>query len=885
MGILNSIRDGLNALSDKRARNQQIDEELESYLGESISEKMRRGMSAEDAIRAARAEVGSTEVVKHKVWNAGWESGAERLWSDLRYTIRRLSRSPGLVFVVVLSIGLGIAANATIFSIVSKFILSPAPVGDPATLVTIYRTYDRGQCCNELPFPVYRDIREQAKSFSGVSAYFELLPASISSAGNPERLWGQATSENYFDVAQLRMASGRGFAAGEYHAPVIVLGYRAWKQHFAGDPSIVGKPITVSGHPYTVVGIAPPSFHGLDPILDPQFWVPLGNLAELAANSPKEESRFTQWIRVAGRLQPGVTKDQAMQELNVIAERLAQAHPETDKNNGFHLEPTNAPPPRGKRAVILFLTALSAVALLVLFIACANVANLLLAQGAQRQREMAVRLALGATRAQLLRQLLIESIVLALAGGVVGVLLSIWATYALSSFRLPVPIAVDTSVNVDGRVLLYSFLLSLVAGFICGFVPAWTASRPLMPNALKGEEALARPGHRWSLRSSLVVAQISLSLILLCAAGLFLRSLENASRIDVGFRSRGLVMMAIDPQLHRYTPERSVQLLSAVRERIAALPGIVSATTSDGVPLSMGHRADGFEVPGRPKPQGQNVVELYMVGSDYFETLGIPRVAGRDLGEENPTATRVGVVNEEFVHRFFQGENPVGHVVNGSGVRYQIVGVVKNIKARTIDEDLRPVLYRSINQTIGPDPSADGYSIMARYEGDPAALIDAMQHQIHAIDPALAVFNIKTMEEHVHEALFLQRLVGTIFTVFAVTGLLLALIGLYSVMSYSVSQRTREIGVRMALGARATQVQSMIVRGGMRLALVSLAIGLPLALAAARLTTSLLYGVRPWDIATFTLVPALLIAVALIACWIPSRRASHVDPIAALRMD
>jgi predicted permease len=299
----------------------------------------------------------------------------------------------------------------------------------------------------------------------------------------------------------------------------------------------------------------------------------------------------------------------------------------------------------------------------------------------------------------------------------------------------------------------------------------------------------------------------------------------------------------------------------------------------------MGHRADGFEVPGRPKPQGQNVVELYMVGSDYFETLGIPRVAGRDIGEENPTATRVGVVNEEFVRRFFQGENPIGHVVNGSGVRYQIVGVVKNIKARTIDEDLRPVLYRSINQTIAPDPSPDGYSILARYEGDPATLIDAMQHQIHAIDPALAVFNIKTMEEHVHEALFLQRLVGTIFTVFAITGLLLALIGLYSVMSYSVSQRTREIGVRMALGARATQVQSMIVRGGMRLALVSLAIGLPLALAAARLTTSLLYGVRPWDIATFTLVPALLIAVALLACWIPSRRASHVDPIAALRMD
>lgn len=885
MSFLKNIRAGLNALRNKPARNREIDEELESFLGESINEKLRRGMSPEAAIRAARAEVGSVGVISHKVWNAGWESWAERLWSDLRYTLRRLSHSPGLVFVVVLSIGLGIAANTTIFSIVSKFILSPASVGDPATLVTIYRTYDRGQCCNELPFPVYRDIRGQAKSFAGVSAYYELLPASISNSGTPERLWGQATTENYFDVAQLRMASGRGFAAGEYHAPVIVLGYQAWKQHFAGDPSIIGKPITVSGHLYTVVGVAPPNFHGLDPILDPQFWVPFGDLPELTANPPNEESRFTQQIRVAARLQPGVTKVQAMQELNIIAERLAQAHPETDKNNGFHLEPTNAPPPRGKRAVILFLTALSAVALLVLFIACGNVANLLLAQGAQRQREMAVRLALGATRAQLLRQLLIESLVLALAGGVVGVLLSIWATYALSSFHLPVPISVDTSVNVDGRVLLYSFLLSLIAGFICGFVPAWTASRPLMPNALKGEEALARPGRRWSLRSSLVVAQISLSLILLCAAGLFLRSLENASRIDVGFRSRGLVIMAIDPQLHRYTPERSVQLLSAVRERIAALPGVVSATTTDGVPLSMGHRADGFEVPGHPKPQGQNVVELYMAGTDYFKTLGIPRIAGRDLGEENPTATRVGVVNEEFVRRFFQGENPVGHIVNGAGVPYQIVGVVKNTKARTIDEDLRPVLYRSINQTIAPDPSAEGYNLMARYEGDPAALIAAMQHEIHSVDPALAIFNIQTMEEHMRDALFLPRLVGTLFTVFGVSGLLLALIGLYGVMSHSVSQRTHEIGVRMALGARATQVQSMIIHRGIRLVIVALAIGLPLALAIARLTTSLLYGVQPWDVATFIIVPALLVAVALVACWIPSRRASHVDPIAALRME
>ena len=885
MGLFRTTRDGIRALHDKRSRNREINEELVNFLGESINEKIRRGMSPKDAIRTARAEIGSAESVRTKVWHAGWESTADTLWRDLTYTLRRLSRAPSLVFVVLLSIGLGIAANSTIFSLVSKFVLELPPVGGPSTLVTIYRTYDRGRCCNNLPAPVYRDLRTQTQSFSGVSAYYEIVPASISSAGEPERLWGQAVTENYFDVAQLRMAAGRGFAANECHAPVIVIGYRLWQQRFAGDTSILGRPLTLSGHPYTIIGVAPPGFHGLDQILDPQFWVPLGDLQQLAANAPKEESRHTQWLRLAARLKPGVTHVQAAQELNIIAERLAHAHPESDKGTGFLIEPAGSLNPRDKKTLQLFLTALSAVALIVLSIACANVANLLLAQGAQRQREIAVRLALGATRAQLLRQLLLESILLALAGGMLGVLLSVWATWALSSFRLPVPVSMDLSVHVDWRVLVYTFFLSLFAGFLCGFVPAWTASRPLMPNALKGEEALARPGHRFNLRSLLVVAQITLSLILLCAAGLFLRSLQSASRIDAGFRSRGVVMMAMDPQLHGYTPERSVQLLSLARQRIAALPGVISATTTDGVPLSMGHRSDGFTVPGRPTPQGENVVELYMAGPDYFSTLGIPRISGRDLGEENPSVPRVGVVNQQFVRHYFQNDNPIGQTVNGAGMLYQIVGVVKDTKSRTIGEDQRPVLYRSINQTIGPDASPDGYTLMARYEGDPAALIAAMQHEIHSLDPALAIFNIQTMEEHMRAALFLPRLVGTLFTVFGVSGLLLALIGLYGVMSYSVSQRTHEIGVRMALGARATQVQSMIIHRGIRLVIVALAIGLPLALAIARLTTSLLYGVHPWDVATFTIVPALLVAVALVACWIPSRRASHVDPIAALRME
>jgi len=406
-----------------------------------------------------------------------------------------------------------------------------------------------------------------------------------------------------------------------------------------------------------------------------------------------------------------------------------------------------------------------------------------------------------------------------------------------------------------------------------------------MPNALKGEDAPARPGRWWSLRVVLVVAQITLSLVLLCAAGLFLRSLKGAAKIDVGFRSRGVIMMSVDPQLHRYTPDRAVLMLREVRERVASLPSVIAATTTDVVPLSGASRSDGFEVPGRPKPQGENVVELYMVGLEYFETLGISRLAGRSFGAENPTAPKVGIVNEEFVKRFFQGENSVGHTVNGAGVPYEIVGVVKDTKSRTIGEQQRPVLYRSINQNVASDPSQDGYTVMARYEGDAATLTKAMENQIHAVDPALAIFNTQTMEEHLHEALFLPRLVGVLFSVFGLGGVTLASVGLYGVMSYYVSQRTKEIGVRMALGARATEVQRMVVRGGMRIALVSVVLGLPMALAAAKLSTSLLYGVRPWDIATFTLVPLLLAVVSLIACWIPSRRASRVDPMVALRSD
>lgn len=802
---------------------------------------------------------------------------------DLVYCYRRLRRTPGVVLAVVLSIGLGIAANATIFSLVSKFVLAPAPVGDPGTLTTVYRTYDNGSCCNNLPMPVYRDLREQAKSFSGLAAYDELVPASLGGNGEPERVWGQATTANYFDVTQLRMPQGRGFRNDEEHAPVIVLGYQLWQRRFHGDPRIVNETVTLGGRLFTVVGVAPKGFRGVDLILDPQFWIPLGNLPQLTPTAPDPESRTMQWLNVTARLKPGVTPTQAAAEMQLLGQRFAAQHAETDRGDNFHLEPAGSLPPRDKKSIQLFLAALFGVVLLVLCIACANVANLLLAQGARRQREMAVRLALGAGRGQLVRQLLLESLSLSLGGGILGILLSVWATFALSSFKLPAPMPLDLAVVVDWRVLLYTLGLSLAVGFLCGFVPAWTASAPVMPNALKGEESMARPGRVWSLRNILVVVQISLSLVLLCAAGLFLRSLEGAAKIDPGFRSSGVVMLGVDPQ--NYPPLKTLQLLSTVRQKIAALPGVMNVTVTDGLPLSGGHHSDGFVAEGKPAGTESTTVEMFMAGPAYFDTLGIPRLAGRDLAVENPTAPKVTIVNQELVRRFFPGENPIGRHILDGGVPYEIVGVVGNTKSRFIGEDARPIMYRSIDQAIAGDPSQDGFRFLVRYQGDPAALVDAVRREIHSLDATLAIFNVQTMDEHLRDALFLPRLVGTLFTVFGSIGVLLASVGLYGVVSYSVSQRTKEIGVRMALGARAEQVQSLFVRGGMWLSLVSFVAGLPIALAGAKLATSLLYGVHPLDAITFTVVPLVLFVITLVACWIPARRASRVDPMIALRVD
>ena len=873
----------------KPEADQELDAELRFHIEQQIAAYIASGLSLEEASRRAHLEFGGVQQTKESVRDVKWFTHLESLFRDIRFGFRQLRKNPAFVAAVVISIGLGIAANSTIFSLFSSFVLRPAPVGEPASLLAL-RTIERGECCNHFSGPLFQDIREQAKSFSGVAAYYELVPASVGGKGEPERVWGQLTTANYFDVAQLHMEHGRGFASDEEHLPVIVLSHRLWQRRFSGDPAIVGKSIALSGRPFTVVGVTPPAFGGLDLILDTQFWVPLGNVDQLAdqlaPNANNRELRGYHWLAVIGRIKAGVTRAQTAAELKVLAQNFSQLHPDTQKDLGFHFDTAGSLPPRDKSAVLLFLTALSVVALLVLCIACGNVANLFLAHASARQREMAVRLALGASKTRLLRQVLTETVLLALGGGLFGLALSFWATQALSTFHLPVPIPLDLSVSLDWKVLFYTFLLSIGTGVLFGLAPAWTAMRTVLPSTLKGEDVLARPGRVWSLRNVLVIAQIAMSLILLCATGLFLRSLENASRIEIGFRSRGTLMMSIDPRVHGYNAERTVQFLNQLQERVAGLPGVTSAACTDVAPLSMGNQSEYFSVEGHPAPSGPvPSVDLYMATPGYFDTLGILRVAGRDFANEGSAAPKIAVVNESFVQYLFGKENPIGQRVNDGGVSYEIIGVVKNIKSRTLGEETRPVLFRSLAQSVGGSPSPLGYSVLARYSGDSSALSRAVRNEIHTLDPTLAIFSVKTMEEHLRDALFLPRLAGILFGLFGFVGLLLAAVGLYGVMNYSVSRRTREIGIRLALGAPAGGVQRLVIRQGMLLVLIALLIGLPVAFAVAKLSASFLYGVRPQDIVTFTAIPLFLATVALLACWLPARRASRVDPLISLRYE
>ncbi len=812
----------------------------------------------------------------------------ENLAQDIRYTLRTLLRAPGFSFVVIVSIALAFAANATVFSVANGLLWGVLPVRDPGRIVM----FSEG---NSFSWPDYIDYRDQTTTIfaDAIAAHFPLIPASIGGKGVPERVWGQSVSGNFFPMLDVPMTLGRSILPEDDTSArdhVVVLSYGLWRRRFAADPNIVNRDVALNGQHYTVVGVAPPGFYGVDRGIASEFWVPLAAaeeiLPDLATGGSVRADRNNQWVMLDARLKPGVTRARAEILLNVVKKRLDDAWHKDDKTHekitlqtGGALIAGSATPAFTLMAVLMIVVGL------VLLVACANVANLLLARATGRQKEIAIRLAVGAGRRQLVRQLLIESFVLSLAGAGLGFLLAAVAAHAISRVQLPLPFPIAFDFNVDWRVALFTLGLSAITAVVFGLVPALRASRPDLVGSLKEGTAGFGGSTRSRMRNTLVIVQVSLSLVLLTTAGLFLRSLGNASSIDIGFKPANLLIMSMDPKLQNYSHDKTTKFLAQLHDRVAALPGVRSVSFVGVVPLSIGGQADNFVVDAAQGHPAQNHIAFVdNVGTGYFQTMGIPLLRGRGFAPQldGPTAA---IINQTMAAHLFPGQDPIGRNIRQDKTKYTIIGIARDSKLRTIGEKPSDAVFFFLNASPEKANSFFGTTILVRTSMDPRALTSSVRDQIAALDPNMAVFNAETMQQHVDKSLLLPRISALLLGIFGAIGLTLASIGLYGVMSYSVRRRTREIGIRMALGAKRPTVLRMILRQGLILTTIGLAIGVAIAIALGRFTASVLYGTSGTDLLTFVTVSLVLLVTAAAAVLVPALRAAHVEPTTALRYE
>jgi predicted permease len=813
----------------------------------------------------------------------------ETLLQDARYAYRTLRKAPGFTVIIVISIALGIAANTTVFSIANGLLWGVLPVKDPGRLVV----FSEG---DSISYPDFIDYRDQTTQVfeGGVCAHFPLIPASLGDHGEPERIWGQAVSGNYFSVAGVTPLLGRGILPSEDEVPgrdaVVVLSHALWRRRFGSDPSILGRAVVLNGQRYTVVGVTPSGFTGTDRGFLAEFWVPLAMAEQIMPDLAKDEPRAkrdNQWLILNARLKQGVSRSQAVAAVNVVKKRIDDTYRKDEKQHRppLTLDPAGGLLGRSQTPAVSLMAVLMVVVALVLLVACANVANLLLARATGRQREVAIRLAMGASRRRLIRQLLTESILLALGGAAVGFVLAAIAAHAISSFELPVPFPIVFDFNVDLRVLAFTAALSVLTGILFGLAPALRATRPGLVGALKNEATVFGGVRRFGLRNALVVVQVALSLVLLVSAGLFLRSLQHASSIDLGMKPDHILLMTFDPKLHNYSREKTRQFLSTLRERVAALPGVRSVSFVDSVPLSIGGTGYNFNAAnGKGGTEQSANADVYSVGAEYFETMGIPLLRGRDFNLKGDDE-HVAIINETMARNLFGGGDPLGRQLVADKTSYTIIGLARNSKSRTLGEKAKNCAYLFLEAAPEKVFSFYGISLAVKTAASPRTLARPVRAEIAALDPNLAVFNTETMKEHADKSLLLPRISATLLGVFGAVGLTLAAIGLYGVMSYAVRRRTREIGIRMALGAEPGEVLKMVVRQGLAVTAVGLAIGLGVALVLGRLTASLLYGISGTDLWTFLTVPAVLVAAALPAILFPASRAARVEPTTALRYE
>ena len=810
----------------------------------------------------------------------------ETLLQDLRYALRGLRRRPSFAAVVVLSLALGIGANTTIFSLLNALLLRPLSVEQPEQLAELYTIGSPANQYLSVSYPDYTYYRDNNTVFSGLAAH-GLAQLSLSSDNQNEIIWGEIVSGNYFSVLGVKAFAGRTFSPEEDQAAnaLAVVSHGLWTRRFGSASDVIGKTITLNGHGFTVVGIAPKEFKGTIVGLSPDIWVPLTMQAQAKPGLDLLNKRDARALFVIGRLKPGVQLKQAESSMKVLAAQLEQSYQETNKGIGIVLLPANSLPPQFRTAVAGIMLFLLTVATLVLLVACANVANLLLARAVGRRKEIAVRLAIGAVRGRLIRQLLTESILLSLLGGMVGLLIAFVATRLILAFKPPLPVQIALDLSLDVRVLVFTLLMSILTGVVFGLAPALQASRPNLVPALK-DESTGR-GHKKSrLLNALVTTQVALSFVLLIGAGLLIRNLQYAQTSDPGFDVKNTFAVTIDLHIQGYSETQGRSFYGRLVDGAEALPGVESATLTSQIPLGLEFREADVLIEGYQPPVDKEKLEIAfnVVGARYFQTLGIPLLEGRDFGKQDVVgAVPVAIINQTMANRFWPAADPsaMRFSMKGSAGPYlQVVGVVKDSKYRTVGESPRLFIYLPSNQLY------EGYmTLLARTTGDPRGALSAARAQVRSMDANLPLVEAKTLTEHVAGSLLPQRIGATLLGIFGLLGLTLAAGGIYGTVAYSVAQRSREIGIRVALGAQRRHVFTLIVSQALKLTLFGVGIGLVAAFALSRVMSNLLYGVTATDPITFVSVSLLLIGVALAASSVPALKAARIDPLVALRSE
>ena len=810
--------------------------------------------------------------------------------NDLKFAVRQLLKNPGFTAVVVLTLALGIGANTTIFSITNSLLLRPLPVREPERLVTLFTAHEKQSDRNGTSYPDYRDLRDRNDVLQGLAAHF-YYPMGVRTADRAEVVMGHMVSWNYFEVLGVSPAIGRAFLPEEDQAPgarpVVVLSHRFWQTRFLGDPEVIGKTVSVNSRPFTVVGIAPEGFTSLSTALAPDVWVPVAMIGQVLPWPINLEERFDTWLNVVGRLKPGVSLPQAQAALTVLGTSLASEFPAGDSVRSFTLmeaERNRLSTRDSTDGVKRVFGLLSGVAGIVLLIACFNIANLQLARAVTRQREIALRLSLGASGGRVIRQLLTESLLLGLIGAGVGLGLARLGVDLLLALRPEEVFTLEFQLGLDGRVLGFTLGLTFLASTVFGLLPAWQTIRASHFRALK-ETSTSGPGPlKARLQRALVVSQVALALVLLVSAGLFLRSLSRTLAVEPGFDTRHGLVAVVDLGFGPYDAAQGRQFCRRLLDRVRALPGVESAALAVDVPLGQLGTATYVEVPGYQPATGEGMtLRRNVMSEDYFPTFGVPILQGRGIETQDiADGRRVMVINETMARRYWPGGDALGRTVRANDQDWTVIGVARDGKYDRLNEPPQPYLYQAL---LAQGDFVKRLHLHVRTVAEPKAWIPAVAQAIHELDPNLPSPRVLTLPQFLERSVDAMAGPVQIVAMFGLLALTLAMVGVYGVMAYTVSQRTREFGVRLALGASARGLLGLVLRQGLRLTVLGAVLGLVGALALSRLLASLLYGISPWDPLTFIVATTGLIGAGALATYLPARRAAKVDPNVALRYE